>query len=101
MKTRQIKHVIWDWNGTLLDDADACVEALNRMLDKRRLPTVDVRQYRDAFTFPVQDYYRTLGFDFTKDDWDAVAREYHKYYRVASMNSPLREGAIESLTRMK
>ena len=101
MNTRQVRHIIWDWNGTLLDDTAACVESINLMLGRRRLPPVDVRRYRDHFVFPAKDYYVTLGFDFVKEDWDAVAREFHKFYRVASANSPLREGTVEMLTRMK
>ncbi|MDH5646585.1 MAG: hypothetical protein OEZ01_11285, partial [Candidatus Heimdallarchaeota archaeon] len=29
------EHIIWDWNGTLLDDAWLCVEIMNSMLAKR------------------------------------------------------------------
>jgi hypothetical protein len=34
----QLNHkiIFWDWNGTLLSDADACVEAMNSMLIDRR-----------------------------------------------------------------
>ena len=31
----QTPFIIWDWNGTLLDDVDAGVNALNRMLQKQ------------------------------------------------------------------
>ena len=24
--------ILWDWNGTLLDDVELCVDALNRLL---------------------------------------------------------------------
>ena len=37
-----IQHVIWDWNGTLLDDAQACVDALNVLLRQRRLPAISM-----------------------------------------------------------
>ena len=33
-----IKHVVWDWNGTLLDDIDVSMEALNTILKKAQLP---------------------------------------------------------------
>lgn len=101
MKARQVRHIIWDWNGTLLDDVDACVAALNRMLEKRRLPTVAIHQYQSLFGFPVKDYYLKLGFDFTKDDWDSVAREYHDFYAITSERSPLRAGSIEILQRLR
>ena len=46
--------IIWDWNGTLLDDVDAAVGALNRMLAKHRLPPVTRTFYRANFGFPVR-----------------------------------------------
>ena len=48
MKVRY-KHVIWDWNGTLYDDALACVNTLNVILGRRGLPFVDLEQYREIF----------------------------------------------------
>jgi phosphoglycolate phosphatase len=101
MKAQQIRHIVWDWNGTLLDDSAACVAALNRMLEKRRLPPVDLRQYQEAFGFPVKSYYLTLGFDFTRDNWDDVAREYHDFYAITSASSPLRAGAVDLLHRLR
>ena len=101
MKAQQIRHIVWDWNGTLLDDTSACVAALNRMLEKRRLPPVDIRQYQETFGFPVKDYYLTLGFDFARDNWDDVAREYHDFYAITSASVPLRAGAVELLQRLR
>ncbi len=93
-------HVVWDWNGTLLDDAAACVEALNRMLARRGLAPTDLELYREHFTFPVREYYRTLGFDMDREDWDRMAREYHAHYAETSVAAPLQPGArtvLESL----
>jgi phosphoglycolate phosphatase len=96
-----VRHVVWDWNGTLLDDADACIDAINRMLRKRSLPPVDGEQYRAIFGFPVKNYYVQLGFDFARESWDALAEEYHDYYAEASKASPLHEGAVETLERIR
>ena len=30
-----IRHVVWDWNGTLLDDVEHAIVALNGLLDER------------------------------------------------------------------
>lgn len=52
-----IKHVVWDWNGTLLDDIDVSMEALNTILKKAQLPLVlDKGEYRKYFQFPVIEY---------------------------------------------
>ncbi len=72
-----IRHVVWDWNGTLIDDVDVFVNSLNAMLRRRRLHPVDREAYRDQFDFPVRDYYRNLGFDLENEDWDALTGEFH------------------------
>ena len=78
--SRQIRHVIWDWNGTLLDDTQAGVNAVNGMLRTRGLPLLDVARYRDIFGFPVRHFYEAVGFQLEREDWDAMAREFHDLF---------------------
>jgi phosphoglycolate phosphatase len=73
----RFQHIIWDWNGTLLDDTQAGVNAINAMLAARGLPQIDVPYYREVFGFPVINFYRTIGFPVERENWDAVAREFH------------------------
>ena len=49
-------HIIWDWNGTLVNDAFLCVQIVNQILSERDLSTVDIRFYRENFCFPVNQY---------------------------------------------
>jgi phosphoglycolate phosphatase len=98
---KHARHVLWDWNGTLLDDVEACVAAVNRMLGTRGLPQIDTTQYRDVFDFPVQDYYRRLGFDLPSEDWDAMAHEFHGYYRETSRSAGLRAGSRRVLDGLR
>jgi phosphoglycolate phosphatase len=95
------KHIIWDWNGTLLDDAHACARAINILLERRNLPPVTFQQYQDIFDFPVRNYYLQLGFDFSKDDWNSVATEYHAVYAVTSAQAPLRAGTLATLQALR
>ena len=48
----RIEHVVWDWNGTLVDDARLCVDIVNGILSDLSIPTVSIEFYRDNFTFP-------------------------------------------------
>ena len=98
--TRVPKHIFWDWNGTLLDDAHVCVASINRLLAPRGLPLIDVPSYRERFVFPVIDYYRGLGFDIEHEDWDALAREFHAALREVD-DSRLRTEAIPVLRAIK
>jgi len=91
------KHIIWDWNGTILDDVEACVASINRMLAVRQLQTISIDQYRDIFDFPVKNYYRNLGFDLQTEDWDAMANEFHRHYAELSPDASLRNGIHRTL----
>ncbi len=91
------KHIIWDWNGTLLDDVQACVDSINCMLAPRNLPTISRQQYRDIFDFPVKSYYARLGFDMQNEDWDEMAKEFHRHYAEFSAKAKLRTDALETL----
>ena len=65
--------IVWDFNGTLLDDIRAGIDAVNEMLARRDLATIQsVEQYRELFCFPIIDYYAKLGFDFEKEDYYSV-----------------------------
>ena len=49
--------ILWDWNGTLLDDVALCNDALNRLLARYGYPQhYDREGYRAVFGFPVQEY---------------------------------------------
>ena len=73
------KHIVWDWNGTLLDDRWLCIEAINIVLSSRGMPLVSNKNYRDVFCFPVIEYYEKLGFDFTKEHFPIPGfLEYYK-----------------------
>ncbi len=59
--------IVWDWNGTLLNDVDLCFSCINRLLVSHDLKPLDtLSQYREVFTFPIEDYYKRVGFDFDK-----------------------------------
>ena len=92
-----MKHVIWDWNGTLLDDADLCVEVMNAVLGKRGLPELTLQKYADFFRFPVRDYYRDLGFDFDRESFEVVGTEFIEGYSAIESRSGLREHALDVL----
>jgi phosphoglycolate phosphatase len=76
----KIGGVIWDWNGTLLNDAELAVETINSMLVRRNLPQLSVDRYKQVFTFPVKEYYRKIGFDFEAEPFEVPALEFIERY---------------------
>jgi len=72
--------IFWDWNGTLLNDVDCCVQAMNKLLEARNLRQLDRSRYRELFDFPVKNYYEKLGFDFRKEAFELPAHQFMKHY---------------------
>ena len=70
------KHVIWDWNGTLLNDTWLCVQVLNGLLAKRGREPISEYDYRNNFGFPVVQFYNYLGFDTDSDSFKSISREF-------------------------
>jgi phosphoglycolate phosphatase len=93
--------IIWDWNGTLLDDAEICREAINKMLKVRGLPELSLSTYRNVFTFPVIDYYKEVGFNFDIEDWEPVAMEFINLYLNALPACRLTPFAVQTLETFK
>ncbi|MCJ7801838.1 MAG: HAD hydrolase-like protein [Candidatus Marinimicrobia bacterium] len=92
-----IKHIVWDWNGTLLNDSWLSIKAINILLDKYDLPAIDKEKYLEIFTFPVIDYYEKLGFDFEKIPFNIVGTEFIDEYTERMYNAQLQDGARETL----
>lgn len=89
--------LVWDWNGTLLDDVGICIASMNRMLQKRGLPALDAARYREIFTFPVKDYYYQLGFDQAADPFSIIGLEFIDYFKQMLPDAPLQQGAASFL----
>jgi len=93
-------HVIWDWNGTLLDDVDMCVSLISDLLARYGYPTISSEEYRKVFRFPVREYYRDIGFDFNKVPFEVVAQEFIKAYNEKVSECGLFQGVVEVLHRL-
>ena len=96
----KLRHVIWDWNGTLLDDVADAVAALNSMLAKRGFPPVSRRFYRANFRFPSRDFYAQLGVNLATEDWGKICDDFHGAFAAASSRR-LRSGARAALERFR
>jgi phosphoglycolate phosphatase len=92
------QHIIWDWNGTLFDDAWLCVDILNQILKEYHLSPVSLDLYQQHFNFPVEDYYRRLGFNFSSEHcFDRVSDQYMTIYNKRRFECQLREDAIKMI----
>lgn len=74
------KHIVWDWNGTLLNDAEACKNAVNKLLEKRDMDLLSIHEYRARIQFPVKNLYYESGFDLENESYETISEEYINNY---------------------
>lgn len=84
-------YVIWDWNGTLLDDTPAALGAQNALLERRGLKTLTLEEYRETFSFPTLKFYEKQGIVLTPD----ISEEFHSVYY--SLPSKLNSEAVAAV----
>lgn len=100
MHTPKYKHIIWDWNGTLINDARQCVAIVSKMMQDRNLGTLSLARYQEEINFPVINFYRQLGFDFEAESLEDIAHEYMTAYLKIVQSCPLQAGAESTLRQL-
>ena len=94
--------IIWDFNGTILNDVDIGIKSANELLEKRGIPPIkSIEEYHKAFDFPIKDYSRRIGFDFSKEPYEKIADEWFERYTFYSDEAPAVEGVFELIEYFK
>jgi len=95
-----LKHIIWDWNGTMLDDRWLTIAAINIVLARRNMAELTEDRYLQLFTFPVIEYYRRLGFDFDKEPFSVSGSEFINEYNARAFEPQLHDGIIDLIAEL-
>lgn len=95
-----IKQVLWDWNGTLLNDLAYAIGVRNRTFPPFRLPAIEsIDDYYEQFTFPIRLYYERAGV--TDENFVEVAHAWMDEYVRGFYSVPLHEDAQDVLERFR
>ena len=85
-----MRHIIWDWNGTLLDDFPLVLEAVHHTVTSRGGDPVSANDYRQHYRRPVRLFYETLtGTQITEADWKAIDDDFHDFYNNRALEPSL------------
>jgi phosphoglycolate phosphatase-like HAD superfamily hydrolase len=85
-----VAHLVWDWNGTLLDDLALVVAATNASLASVGGPSITADDHRRDFRRPIADYYAyVLGRTVTHDEFIRLDTIYHDAYREGLLDTAL------------
>ena len=90
-------HIIWDWNGTIVDDAALCVEIVNELLHQHHLKEVTLNYYKNNFKFPVKEYYKLIGLPITSESYRFLSDYFITNYRERFYQCELQKGILEVL----
>lgn len=101
MKNKEIKKVIlWDWNGTIFDDLDISLEAVNLLLDEYNKPRINKEQYYSYLDTPIIKFYSHL-FDFDITPFSVLGERFHFHYGILSKYAGLTDGVWETIKQLK
>ena len=94
-------YVLWDWNGTIVDDLDINLKIINQLLKERNLPTITLQRYKEIFTFPIIEFYRSAGFDCQEYTYNLLVSDYKSAYTAQMHNIHLMPYAKTILSEIK
>lgn len=92
--------VVWDFNGTLIDDVNASLEAVNDMLTRRNQPVIDLDRYYKEIDIPIWNFYKNVFLANTITPEDAMV-EYDRGYEEHLPLKPIMEGAVSVLEHFR
>lgn len=100
MDLGHIRAVCWDWNGTLLDDAELCRQVMNSVLEQHGLdPLTDEHSYRSVFRFPIRDFYSSVGLG--DERFVPAATSYLELLASRNGEAQLHDGARATLASLQ
>lgn len=95
-----MKHIIWDFNGTLLADAQFSVDVDNSVFDQLGIPRITLDDYRENMTMPVCDFYKALGIDFSVHPYALISKLWLAKFNAGAVAVGLEKGALDTVRRL-
>ena len=92
--------IIWDWNGTLVDDVAVSVDCVNDIFTLYNMPHTTVKEYLSVITPSLEDYYGRY-FDMNKHTMTELLSLFQKYYKKRANQLVLMNGAESALQSLK
>lgn len=92
-----LKHIIWDWNGTLLDDIDLALGTMITIMEEHDIEPITKEIYLEKFGFPVREYYEKIGFDLQNTSHSQVSNQFVTAYRHNWKDCGLHQSVKETL----
>lgn len=89
--------VVWDWNGTLLNDLTHTHQVIATILQEEGLAPITIDEYKTHFGFPISNYYASIGLPSEGPDFDRVAQKFIHGYKSMYPKLSLFDDTLELL----
>ena len=94
------KHIIFDWNGTIINDAWVFIDILNELLIPRGLNPITMEKYRSQFCFPIKSFYKKLGLNITAQAFNELEKEFVNHYNNKMYDPKLFDNATKTFRKL-
>lgn len=94
-------YVLWDFNGTIVNDVEICLDIVNELLAEKGMDKISLETYRNVFTFPVIEYYKRVGLISDESEFEEMAHKWMNRYYEREKDSTLHENIISTLDKIK
>jgi phosphoglycolate phosphatase len=101
MNAHSAPWILWDWNGTLVDDFETCFQINHSMRLHYQLPPLGVDGYRDSFGFPLEDFYLRTGFDLIQPSYAQLTQDFMSAYYHPQVQHQLFDDVIPILESLQ
>ncbi len=92
--------VIWDWNGTLINDVHIACGAVNDILNDLGRPLIEMSDYYHYMRDGMDHYYDYLFYP-DKAPFDKLVVWFSKYYDIRVRTASLHEGTADVLETLQ
>lgn len=97
-----MKYLIWDFNGTIIDDVDVCLEAENNTIKKYLTrPPLTRDEYLHVFSFPVKSYYEKVGFTWEEHSYEEIGDYWFEEYQKREDQIKVFDGVVDLLKKAR
>ncbi len=90
------EYILWDWNGTLLDDLEATLLAVNDILEEYGKQPLDLAAYYSYIDTPIYKFYEHI-FDLNVVTMEMIKHKFGRFYDCRALDIKLAEGARGAL----
>lgn len=94
------KYIIWDWNGTIIDDVGIALAAVNDMLEAKGRRQITLEEYRRAMDTPILRFYEQF-FDMEETSFSWITERFQEYYASCRDTLSLHEGVEDALRQLR